>query len=244
MLSFVYLCVTMSDTVNISLTGGNEMERLAYIFVAVVLCVLMASCGGGVSQSLHDDIVAERDTLIQQLYDTVAENERLANVIITAESERDVLTLQLAELQSRVDAVYAAIEAEMQSAAEEMQRAVATEELRTAAASPTYDELFRFPETFRGAPIRITVTIRQADVDRLGGLIQGGYGARMGGQDIAIFDGREVREPRLRVGDNVTIYGVGDGLYRLVTRERGVILGRVVDERYIPRVRIHYVVIG
>ena len=108
---------------------------------------------------------------------------------------------------------------------------------------PSYDDLIRYPDTYKDEPIRIRVKIIDINVDRLFGLIQGGALGRMSGNDIVIFDSREDREPRLREGDTVVIYGDGGGLHKMQRKRQGIIFDRVVDEWYVPKVYIKFLVI-
>lgn len=103
----------------------------------------------------------------------------------------------------------------------------------------SYEDLSRYPDSYKGKKIKVTVTI----VDELeeGIIMFTPYKAKMGGKDIALSDGREVKEPKLLKGDKVTVYGVGDGTATIKTKERGLLWNRTVDKTEIPMVAIQYV---
>jgi hypothetical protein len=115
------------------------------------------------------------------------------------------------------------------------------EEFKESAESPTFEELSRYPDTYKTTPIKVTVYVKSVDTDKWLGLLQGGYLCTMNGQELVVFDNREVREPRLLEGDTVTIYGYGGGLYKRQLKQQGLILDKVVEEWYSPEVRIEYV---
>ncbi len=108
----------------------------------------------------------------------------------------------------------------------------------------SYDDLRKYPDTYKGKKIKITVTIEEAKPD--GWIFQGDIIARMSGKELAVNDKRTVREPRFVNGDKVTIYGVGDGLARLKTYEKGTgllgtdFLADTVEDKEIPSVNVTY----
>ena len=65
----------------------------------------------------------------------------------------------------------------------------------------------------------------------------------MDGKSISITDGREVKEPKLREGDSVVIYGVGDGYNTQYSYEKGLILGlpKNIESEKIPNIKMLYV---
>jgi hypothetical protein len=71
--------------------------------------------------------------------------------------------------------------------------------------------------------------------------MQGGFIATMDGNDLVLRDNRDIKEPRIVVGDRVTVYGRGSGLATIRTRERAIIGNRTVSEREVPEVEIVYV---
>lgn len=106
----------------------------------------------------------------------------------------------------------------------------------------TYEELSRYPEKYKGEKIKVTVHI--TDVDDEGLIFYTPYLGTMGGQEIAIEDGRAVKEPKLLKGDTVTVYGYGAGLTTVKIKEQGLILKHTVDSYDIPCVKIEYCSIG
>lgn len=103
----------------------------------------------------------------------------------------------------------------------------------------SYEELSRYPDSYKDKKIKVTVTI--VDEIEEGIILFTPYKAKMGGKDIALSDGREVKEPKLLKGDKVTVYGVGDGTETIKTKERGLLWDKTVDKTEIPMVKIQYV---
>lgn len=108
--------------------------------------------------------------------------------------------------------------------------------------SVSYDDLIRYPDKYNGKPIKVKVTI--LDVETVDSVIfEDLYSAKLNGSTVSIFDGRDVKEPKLRKGDTVTIYGVGDGYNTEYTYRSGLILGlpRDIETTKIPSIKIKYV---
>lgn len=80
-----------------------------------------------------------------------------------------------------------------------------------------------------------------AEVDSF--LFEDLYEAKLDGKSISITDGREVKEPKLREGDSVVIYGVGDGYNTQYSYEKGLILGlpKNIESEKIPNIKMLYV---
>lgn len=86
-----------------------------------------------------------------------------------------------------------------------------------------------------------TVIITEDEVDSF--LFEDLYEAKLDGKSISITGGREVKEPKLREGDSVVIYGVGDGYNMLYSYEKGLILGlpKNIESEKIPNIKMLYV---
>ena len=105
--------------------------------------------------------------------------------------------------------------------------------------SVTYEDLSRYPDKYNGKRVKGKVKI--VDEMEEGLILFTPYKAKMGGKDIALSDGREVKEPKLLKGDTVTIYGEGDGTETVKTKRLGLLWDKTVDKTEIPMVKILYV---
>lgn len=105
--------------------------------------------------------------------------------------------------------------------------------------SVSYEELSRYPDKYKGKRVKVTVKI--VDEMEEGIILYTPYKAKMGGKDIALSDGREVKEPKLLKGDTVTIYGEGDGTETVKTKRQGLLWDKTIDKTEIPMVKILYV---
>ncbi|MBO5623990.1 MAG: hypothetical protein J5959_20460 [Butyrivibrio sp.] len=102
----------------------------------------------------------------------------------------------------------------------------------------SYNDLARYPDSYKGKKVKVTVTI--VDEIEEGLILFKPYKAKMGGKDIALSDGRDVKEPKLLKGDTVTVYGEGDGTETVKTKRPGLIFDKTVDSTEIPMVKILY----
>lgn len=102
----------------------------------------------------------------------------------------------------------------------------------------SYDDLRRYPDTYKDTPIKLTITI--TDVEPDGWIFQGDIMASFGGGELAVYDDRLVREPRLEEGDTVTVYAAGNGLATVKVKEERLFLDKTVDEYEIPAIKIKY----
>lgn len=108
----------------------------------------------------------------------------------------------------------------------------------------SYEDLNRYPDTYKNKRIKITVKI--TDVEPDGIIFSGHYEAVMSGTNnkIALYDEREVKEPKLLEGDSAIIYGFGDGLTTIKVKDTSGIIAKTVDEYTIPGINIQYVEIN
>ncbi|SFU71404.1 hypothetical protein [Butyrivibrio sp. INlla21] len=104
--------------------------------------------------------------------------------------------------------------------------------------SVSYEELSRYPDSYKGKKIKVTVKI--VDEMEEGIILYTPYKAKMGGKDIAINDGRDVKEPKLLKGDTVTVYGLGDGTETVKTKRPGILWDKTIDSTEIPMVKMLY----
>lgn len=127
------------------------------------------------------------------------------------------------------------------NARKEQERADEEIAFKEKAESPSYDDLLRYPDTYKDKQIKITVKI--TDVEPDGIIFSGHYEATMSGTNnkIALYDEREVKEPKLQKGDTVVIYGYGDGETTIKVQDTSGIIPKTVDKYTIPGVNIKYV---
>ena len=112
------------------------------------------------------------------------------------------------------------------------------------AVTPSYEELRRYPDTYAGQPLAITVYISMVEPDGI--LSNGNIWASYDGGEVGVYDLRTFREPRLMDGDTITIYAEGLGLTTVKTFIEGSgFLGtnlgaKVTDTREIPAFAMKY----
>ena len=98
--------------------------------------------------------------------------------------------------------------------------------------------------TMENESLKLRIIVDKVESDGI--LMNGIIHATFDGSEIQIYDDREVREPRLKTGDTITIYAVGDGLTTVTTYKEGsglfgsILLGEVESEKQIPYVRMKY----
>lgn len=109
------------------------------------------------------------------------------------------------------------------------------------AVSPTYEDLTRYPDTYKNTAIKIKVKI--TDVEPDGIILPGHYEAVMSGSSnkLAVYDDREIKEPKLVKGDTVIIYGYGDGLTTIKIQDTSKIIPKTVEKYTIPGINIKYI---
>ncbi len=83
----------------------------------------------------------------------------------------------------------------------------------------SYSDLSRYPDTYQDKKLKLTVSIKEVEADGL--LSNGTVKATYSGGELYIYDHRELREPRLKAGDYLTIYATGDGLTTVKTVASG-----------------------
>ena len=107
--------------------------------------------------------------------------------------------------------------------------------------SVSYDELSRYPDTYKTTAIKLKVKI--TDVEPDGIILPGHYEATIFGtsQKISVYDDRELQEPKLLKGDIVTIYGYGNGLTTIKVQDTSGLVPKTVDKYTIPSNDIKYV---
>lgn len=118
------------------------------------------------------------------------------------------------------------------------------EDFISRAVTPSYEELRRYPDTYTGQPLAITIYVSMVEPDGI--LSNGNIWASYDGGEVGVYDLRSVREPRLMDGDTITIYAEGLGLTTVTTFIEGSgFLGtnlgaEVTDKREIPAFAMKY----
>jgi len=114
-------------------------------------------------------------------------------------------------------------------------------EFKSTAESVSHDTLLRYPDSYKGKIIKITVKITKAEPDGL--IFQGDLLGVVPGtnNEIDMNDYREVREPRFREGDKVTVYGFGDGLTTMRVYDTSTLIPKLKDKYDVPCISIWYI---
>jgi hypothetical protein len=112
-------------------------------------------------------------------------------------------------------------------------------DFKETAESPTYDDLIRYPDSYKERKIKISCTIVRVEPDGL--ILDGDIEAKMAGEQIALYDGRKTKEPKLREGDSDTIYGYGKGTTTVKVKDVSGIIPKTVDKYSIPAIDIRYI---
>lgn len=107
------------------------------------------------------------------------------------------------------------------------------------ATTPTYDDLLRYPDSYKEIKIKANVKIVRVEPDGI--IFDGDIEATLSGETIALYDGRTTKEPKLREGDSVTIYGYGKGTTTVKVQDVSGILPKTVDKYDIPAIDIRYI---
>lgn len=125
---------------------------------------------------------------------------------------------------------------------EEQKRIKAEEyeaEFKESVESPTYDDLLRYPDSYKDIKIKVKVKVTRVEPDGL--IFDGDIEATMNGEKVALYDGRETKEPKLREGDFITIYGYGKGVTTVKVQDVSGWLPKTVDKYDIPSIDMRYI---
>ena len=124
-------------------------------------------------------------------------------------------------------------------AAEKQQAAIAQKnDFINNAAEVSYEDLRRYPDTYSEKPIRLTINVKEVEPD--GKILHGDILAEFDGQEISVYDARAVREPRLMVGDTLTVYAQGNGLTKIKEKDGSGLFAKTINEYEIPSIRLVY----
>ena len=120
----------------------------------------------------------------------------------------------------------------------------AREDFIASAVEVSYDDLRRYPDTYKGKAMKLYLYVDNVEADGL--LTVGNIFATYNGGEIGVHDKRELREPRLMAGDYITVYATGAGLstVKVYAKGTGILgsdIGADVKEKYeIPLVEMIY----
>ena len=109
---------------------------------------------------------------------------------------------------------------------------------RKSAKEVSYEALMRYPDTYKNKKIKVVVNI--TEVEPNGIIFPGDMQGTLEGKEAAIYDDREVKEPKLAKGDTITIYGKGNGLTTVKIKQKSGIFSKTVDKYSIPGISIKY----
>ena len=109
---------------------------------------------------------------------------------------------------------------------------------RKSAKEVSYEVLMRYPDTYKNKKIKVVVNI--TEVEPNGIIFPGDMQGTLEGKEAAIYDDREVKEPKLAKGDTITIYGKGNGLTTVKIKQKSGIFSKTVDKYSIPGISIKY----
>lgn len=104
--------------------------------------------------------------------------------------------------------------------------------------SPSYDDLMRYPDTYKNKRIILQLKIKNVEPDGI--IFDGNITAELNGQEVLVSDKRENREPRLQTGDTITAYSYGGGLATVKVKDGSGIFASTVDKYNIPQVNVRY----
>ena len=96
------------------------------------------------------------------------------------------------------------------------------------AETPSYEDLMRYPDTYKTKKIKVTVKI--TDVEPDGIIFDGNIMGTYEGKEIGVVDNRVNKEPKMLEGDTVVIYGYGKGTGTIKEKEGF----KTVDSYMIP----------
>lgn len=105
----------------------------------------------------------------------------------------------------------------------------------------SYEDLTRYPDTYKDKKFKLEVDI--SDVESDGVFLNGTITGLIPGTDneIAIYDYRQNREPRIKEGDKLTIYVVGNKTTTVKIKNGKGLFAETLDEYEIPCVYLQFI---
>lgn len=103
----------------------------------------------------------------------------------------------------------------------------------------SYDDLLRYPDTYKEKKIKVTVKVSRVEPDGI--IFDGEIEAKLSGESVSLYDCRNTKEPKLREGDTITIYGYGNGVTTVKVKDTSGIIPKTVDKYDIPSINMMYI---
>lgn len=109
------------------------------------------------------------------------------------------------------------------------------------AETASYENLLRYPDTYKNQKIKIKLDITDVETDGMifNGTIKGTVPET--NNEIALYDYRENREPRMQEGDKLIVYGVGNKTVTVKVKNGKGLFAETVDEYDIPCLYVQYI---
>lgn len=125
--------------------------------------------------------------------------------------------------------------------------------LLDSAEEATYDNLIRYPDTYKSKAIKVDAEITKYDTSKILGVTYDEfYWALCEGETVILYDNRTAKEPALLVGDKITMYGYGNGTSTIDVKQKeylgslvlGLSYNKTVDSYLVPCLKFDYVEIN
>jgi len=122
--------------------------------------------------------------------------------------------------------------------------------LKESAKGVSYDDLIRYPESYKTTPIKFTATVSDLDIKSFLGIeYDTAIWASLNGKTVILYDNRVTKEPAVLEGDKITVYGYGDGTSTIETKQEayqgslvfGFSYDETIDSYKVPCVKIEYI---
>ena len=107
--------------------------------------------------------------------------------------------------------------------------------------SVSYEDLLRYPDSYNNQKVKIELDIEDVESDGIifNGTIKGVVPGTE--NEVALYDYRENREPRVQEGDKLVVYGVGNKTLTVKVKEKSGIFSKTIDEYEVPCLYIQYI---
>ena len=105
----------------------------------------------------------------------------------------------------------------------------------------SYEDLLRYPDTYKNQKVKIELDI--ADVETDGMIFNGTIKSVIPGteNEVALYDYRVNREPRIQEGDKLIVYGVGNKTVTVKVKNGKGLFTKTIDEYDIPCLYVQFV---
>lgn len=105
----------------------------------------------------------------------------------------------------------------------------------------SYDDLLRYPDTYYNQKVKIELDITKVEPD--GTVFHGDIAGVIPGteNEVALYDYRDNREPRIQEGDKLIVYGVGNKTVTMKVKDGSGLFADTIDEYDIPCLYVQYI---